>query len=150
MNLNSVTTSFKGLIKVGDNEPLKTKGFSDDVLLSQLTNNLRRVGIDRSPGSVTMDNGLVIQPGYVVRHNADGDTITLSVETGPEKIAEYVIKKDQKSESPEILDHATVFASAIEYIDKVIAKAKNKNNFLNGVDVQNVEKVFDAFHRKTY
>lgn len=142
--------SFKGLIKVGDNEPLKTKGFSDDVLLSQLTNNLRRVGIDRRPGSVTMDNGLVIQPGYVVRHNAQGDTITLSVETGPQKHAEYVINRNEKSENPEIMDHVKVFDAAVEFIDKVIAKAKEKNNFLTGVNVKSVEDVFDAFHRKTY
>ncbi|MGD9581830.1 MAG: hypothetical protein AB7V50_10690 [Vampirovibrionia bacterium] len=150
MNLNSSSTAFKGLIKVGDNEPLKTKGFSDDVLLMQLTNNLRRVGIDRQAGSVTMDNGLIIQPGYVVRHNDQGDTITLSVETGPDKIAEYVITNKVDPDLPDELEHKSVFAAAIEFIDKTIAKAKAKNNFLAGVDVKNVQDVFDAFHRKTY
>ncbi|MEW5819747.1 MAG: hypothetical protein AB1782_06115 [Cyanobacteriota bacterium] len=147
---NGALPGFNGTIKVTGGKELKTKTFDDGILLSQLTNNLRRVGIDTRPPVVTMDEGIVVQPGLIVRHNKDGDTITFSVESGSNKKADYIISRDPGEKPTKLGDPKALFDDAAKYIQKVIDKAHTKYDILSGVDVNDPKEIFSAIHRKTF
>lgn len=142
--------NFNGLIKGKGFKPHKTEVKDDAILLSQMTNNLRRVGIDRAPGVVDSDGSLVIQPGLNVKHNKKGDTITFVVGDTPK--AEYIFKKSEKGETYPAMDqdYQTIFADAVKYIDKTIQKAKQKSSILADVDLSKARDIFSAVHKSIY
>jgi hypothetical protein len=149
--LQSMQPVFNGKISGKGIKPLKTPLYKDDILLSQMTNNLRRVGIDVKPGVVNTDGSLVIQPGLSVKHDKAGKKITFMVEAGDKGLVKYEIGKNEKGETlSNMPDHKTVFEDAIKFIDRTIQKAKEANNILAKADLQDVDSVYSAIHRKTY
>jgi hypothetical protein len=151
MNINperNVSLSFNGKIQGKGIKPQKTPLYKDDIALSQLTNNLRRVGIDRAPGVVFQDGSLLVSPGLRVKHNKKGDKITFVVGEGNNIKMTYEIKKNEKGETlSNMPPHKTVFEEAVKFIDKTILKAIEKNNILKDTNLESVEDIYSKIHR---
>lgn len=150
-NSQGMKPSFGGTVKIKGEKPLEVPLYKDDIALSQMTNNLMRVGIDRAPGIVDSNGALHLQPGLLVSHNKKGDIVTFTIGPADKPVAEYVMRKSDKGETlPNMEDHVTIFEKAVKYIDKTIAIAREKSNFLAGVDPKSEDKVYSAIHRHTF
>ena len=143
--------AFQGKISGKNIKPLKTDIVKDDILLSQLTNNMRRVNVDNLRVCADSDGSLNVQPGLKVKHNKSGNKITFMIDAGENGMIKYEIKKDQTGKTlPNMEPHKQIFEDCVKFIDKTIEIAKKRGAMLKDVDIKDVDAVYRAIHRKTF